>query len=215
MATNSEVDTRARLLYGLNGGTLQDKDKDLLQGFLLDFIHGDGDSDLDLTDESDEEEDDHGIIFDKINSSACSDNDDDETGGTAGPGGVQVGIASLLASAEINNLAIDPDRPAEMEKILNFDCKCQKRSKGSVDRPHVSCSQQLDPDVIWQTRMEMGALSKDQKDLVILGFIKACMNSSEMTQSTKKVNNKRKINRTMYMTDAIVVCRATFCFVFG
>ena len=65
MATNSEVDTRARLLYGLNGGTLQDKDKDLLQGFLLDFIHGDGDSDLDLTDESDEEEDDHGIVFDK------------------------------------------------------------------------------------------------------------------------------------------------------
>ena len=212
MATNSESDS-ARLLYALNGGT-QDS---LLEGFLLDFIHG-GDSDFAITDESDSDdngEEDHGIVFDEINSSLCSDNEDDESGGNAGPGGVQVGIASLLQLPEVNNVTVDIDRSAEMQKIKNFDCKCKKKSKENVDRLHVSCSQQLDPDVIWETRMDMAALSKDQKDMVILGIIKTCMNDSEITQSTKRVNVKRKFSRSTYMVNAIVVCRATFCFVYG
>ena len=51
----------ARLLSALNGGT-QDG---LLEGFILDFIHGGSDSDFELTDD----EEDHGIVFDQINSS--------------------------------------------------------------------------------------------------------------------------------------------------
>lgn len=203
----------SRLVKALNnGGTAQDS---ILEGFLLDFIHGGSDSDIELTDGSDSEDDDHGIVFDQINSGVCSDDEDDESGGTAGPGGVQVGIAPLLLLPQVNNIAVDTDRPTEMEKIRNFDCKCGKRSKENKERPHVSCSQQLDADMIWESRMDMAALSKDHKDMFLLGIIKTCMNDSEMTQSTKKVNTKRKINRSTYMVNAVVVCRATFCFVYG
>ena len=203
-----------RLVQALNGGT----DGSILESFLLDFIHGGSDSEL--TDESDSEDEDHGIVFDKINSSLCpDDDDDDESGGTAGPGGVQVGIASLLLLPEVNNVAVDSERPAEMEKIRNFDCKCQKksqkRSKENIEPQHVSCSKQLDADVIWETRTDMASLTKDQRDMVLMGIIKTCMNDSEMTQSTKQINTKRKINRSTYMVNATVVCRATFCFVYG
>ena len=102
------------------------------------------------------------------------------------PGGVQVGIASLLELPEVNYIAVETDRPAELEKIRNFDCKCERRSKENAERPHVSCSQQIDPDVIWETRTGMAGLTREQQDMVIMGIIKTCMNDSEMTQQENK-----------------------------
>ena len=205
MATNFES---ARVLGALNGGS----EGALLEGFILDIIHGGSDSELELTDETDDDGD--GVVFDKINSSLCCE-EDEESGGTAGPGGVQVGIASLLCLPEVNSVAVDTDRSAEMEKIINFDCGCQQRAKENAEQPRVSCSKRLNPDFIWETRTDMAALTREQKDLVILTCIKTCMNDSEMTQSTKKVNKKRKFNRSTYMVNGIVVCRGTFCFVYG
>ena len=117
-----------RLLKALNGGK---ENKNDLEGFLLDFINGDGGSDLELSesDESDCEDEDHGVVFDQINNSLCShneDDDDDESGGKAAPGGGQVGIALLLELPEVNYIAVETDRPAELEKIRNFDCKCER-----------------------------------------------------------------------------------------
>ena len=86
--------------------------------------------------------------------------------------GVHVGIASLLELPEINNAAVETDRPAELEKIRNFDCNCERQSKDNAERPPVFCSQQIDPDVIWHGWMT-------------------------------------------WMVNTTVVCRATFCFVYG
>ena len=163
----------------------------------MDFMHSDPDI-LSESDESDEEDEDD-MVFDQINcdTSACFDNNaDDESGGNAPPGGVNVDITALLKLPEVNHVAVDSDRPAEMQKIRNFHCGCQEGRKENSDIQPLSCSQRLDPDMICDTRMEMAALSKEQKDMVVMGIIKTCMNDSEMTQRAKQINGKRKINRS-------------------
>lgn len=207
-----------RLLKALNGG----EHKNDLEDFLLDFINSDGGSDLELSesDGSDCEDEDHGVVFDQISNSLCShseddDDDDDESGGKAAPGGVHVGIASLLELPEVNNIAVETDRKAELEKIMSFDCKCERRCKENAERPHVSCSQQIQPEVIWETRIGMAGLTREQQDMVIMGTIKTCMNDSEMTQSSKKINKKRTFTRSTWTINTVVVCRAAFCFIYG
>ena len=207
--------TASRLVQGLNAGA----EDSILEGFILDFIHGGSDSEW-LSDESDDDEDeDGGTVFDHVNTSLCSESDnnqDDESGGNAGPGGIQVGIVdSLLRSEEVTNVAVASDRTAEMLKIKNFECKCQENRKENSLLPSVSCSQKLDPEMICDTRMETAALTREQRDMFLLGIIKTCMNDSEMTQSTKQLNGKRKFIRSTYMVNTTVVCRATFLFVYG
>ena len=124
-------------------------------------------------------------------------------------------LDSCMEFDETNSSLCSEPSPAEMEKIINFDCKCQRKQKENSERQPGSCSQKLDPDVIWETRRDMAALSRDHRDLVLLGIIKTCMNDSDMTRSTKKVNTKRQISRSTYMVNAVVVCRPTFCFVYG
>ena len=208
-----DTNTTARLVNALNGRTA---DSSILEGFILDFFN---DGSNVVSDESDGDSDGDDTEFDPIHSSVCSDNDedDDESGGTAGPGGIQVGIAPLLPEQlpELNDVAVESDLPTEMAKIRSFDCKCHERRKENSEHKPESCSKKLKEDMIYQSRMEMHALTKDERDMFLLGVIKTCMNDSEMTQCSNQVNTKRKINRSTYMINAMVVCRATFCFVYG
>ena len=142
-----DTDT-ARLLNALNGGTTDGR---ILESFLLDFINGD--TVVSDEDSGDSEDD---IVIDEINSS-CSDNEDDESGGTAAPGGVQVGIEKLLVLPEITDVAVDTDEAAEMEKINNFDCKCHDRLKENSAHQPLSCSKKLDAVMMYNTRMDMAA----------------------------------------------------------
>ena len=208
-SVDMDVNTTTRLVNALNGGTANNS---ILEEFILDFFN-DGSV---VSDESDEDSDGDDTEFDPIQNSYSSDNED-ETGGTAAPGGVQLSIAPLLPEqlAGLNDVVVECDRPAEMDKIRSFDCKCNERRKENSGHKPVSCSQKLDADMIYQNRIEIQALTKDERDMFMLGVIKTCMNDSEMTQSSKQVNKKRKIIRSTYMINTVVVCRATFCFVHG
>ena len=207
----------SRLVQGLNAGA----EKSILEEFLLAFIHDGSDSEwVSDQDEDDDDDDDGGIVFDQVNTSLCSESDNnnqgDESGGNAGPGGVQLGfVDSLVTSEEVTNVAPASDRTEEMTKIRNFDCKCKEYRKENSQLQPVSCSKKLDPEMICDTRMETAALTREQRDMFLLGIIKTCMNDSEMTQSTKQLNGKRKFIRSTYMVNTTVVCRATFLFVYG
>ena len=117
-----------------------------------------------------------------------------------------------------SGLASEPAAAAEMAKIRNFDCKCQrkrhnKENSGQQTSFNASCSQNLDPAVIMETRREMAALPRDHRDMVLLAIITTCMNDSEMTRCTKKV--ERRFDRSTYKVNSVVVCRDTLCFVYG
>ena len=43
--------------------------------------------------------------------------------------------------------------------------------------------------MIYNARMDMAELTKEQRDMVLLGIIKTITNDSKMAQRSKKVNN--------------------------
>ena len=205
----------SRLVQGLNAGA----EKTILEEFLLAFMDDGNESEW-LSDESSDDDDEGGaggIVFDQVkNLCSESDNNKEESGGNAGPGGIQFGIVdSLLRSEEVGCVAAASDRTEEMLKIRNFDCKCQARRKENSEQPPVSCSKKLKPELIFDRRMETAALTREQRDLFLLGIIQACVNDSELTQRPKNRNTTRKFTRSTYTVNSIVICRATFLFVYG
>ena len=103
----------------------------------------------------------------------------------------------------------------EMLKIRKFDCKCQERRKENSARSPISCSKKLSEEDIYNTRLDYVALSSECRDIAIMAVYHALTNDSDMTQTTKSINHKRKRNRTTYMIKGIVICRETFCFCMG
>lgn len=106
----------------------------------------------------------------------------------------------------------------EMEKVLNFDCKCYGRRKESSVLGTQSCSQKLPPELMYCIRMDSLSAEKEWQDMRIIGHLEATRRtvvSSEMTTSTKKQPTKRKQPQTTYLIGGNEVCRNTFQFLMG
>ena len=100
----------------------------------------------------------------------------------------------------------------ELTKIDDFHCECTRRGKNLENK--VSCSKKLSRDFIAKVRMEMAALTDDERDLVLVAKISSLANFSEMTQQSKRTDNKRRGHqKTVYMVEGQTVCRDTFRFV--
>lgn len=107
---------------------------------------------------------------------------------------------------------VNPDTQKELELIENFRCECTRRGKNLENKK--SCSSKLDKELIARVRMEMSALTDNERDLVLIAKISTLSNFSEMTKRSKRTDNKRRQHqKTVYMMEGQEVCRDTFRFV--
>ena len=101
-------------------------------------------------------------------------------------------------------------------KIESFDCKCNSRRKVDSQRAPLSCSRKLPSEVIYKSRLDFHAMTRETRDFAVMAVVHSLMRDSEQTVSTKKTNGKRQRTRVQdYLIKGIVVCRETFCFCLG
>lgn len=130
--------------------------------------------------------------------------DDDDTGEAAGI--IKVNEAQAVMDL-VGDIIMDGDKDAEMEKIVNFDCKCSAFKKGL-------CYKRLDHETVHNLRLCMTEMTDFERDLVIIGKVSATMNCSKMTECSKRVEQKERTRqRTSYFVEGKKICRRAFEYV--
>ncbi|XP_033096656.1 uncharacterized protein LOC117100916 [Anneissia japonica] len=108
------------------------------------------------------------------------------------------------------NCSMSESDEKEMENIRTKKCRCRKPYAG------MGCSHKFLDEWIFQVRCQINALTPDQKCMFLLGKISSGgVRTSELTESSKKINKNRKRGRTSigYFVDGLKVCRDVFCFI--
>ena len=119
---------------------------------------------------------------------------------------------------KIDQATFEENTDREMEKILNFDCKCYVRRIENSVLGTRSCSQKLSPELMYRMRADSLAAEREWQDMRIIGHLEAnrrTVVTSEMTTSSKKTQTKRKCPRTTYSIGGNDVCKHTFLVLMG